>query len=195
MIVNYSDNGKCSSCGKCCSGVLPLSDKEIKTIRRYIRIRGIKEHRHNAMTGNDLTCPFRDEARRICAIYEVRPEICRRFNCSDSIDIIMRKRDAVYKTRKDVFMRSEFYGNDELGSFLFLGNDGNAAAHHFHDFFGDRHAEAGPLDPRNRGVLFPRERIEDRLGELFAHADAVVLAAEFVRGIAIPDPGSLNDPQ
>jgi Fe-S-cluster containining protein len=29
----------------------------------------------------DLTCPFRDNEKRICMIYEIRPQICRDFKC------------------------------------------------------------------------------------------------------------------
>ena len=35
-VYDFTDNGKCTSCGQCCSAILPLSKKEIKEILRYI---------------------------------------------------------------------------------------------------------------------------------------------------------------
>ena len=89
----------------------------------------------------------------------------------------------------------EIHREDKFGPFALLRGDGDPAAHHLHDVSGDRHAEAGPLDPRDRGRFFPRERIEDRFGKLLAHADAVVPAAELECGIAGFRHGFLHDPQ
>ena len=36
IIQNRTCNGKCSSCGECCSDILPLDNFEIKKIRDYI---------------------------------------------------------------------------------------------------------------------------------------------------------------
>lgn len=114
MITDFSNGGSCSNCGSCCTGILPLTQGEIKRIKRYVSVKKIKEQRHNALIGYDATCPFRDEEKRECLIYEVRPEICRRFICSNDIETITRNRNALYRDRKDVFMRSEFFGNDEV---------------------------------------------------------------------------------
>lgn len=83
---NLTDNGKCTGCGGCCSNLLPMTDEEVKIIRRYIKKHKIKERRHLAPVAEpviDMTCPFLDESKKSekCSIYEVRPHICRQFSC------------------------------------------------------------------------------------------------------------------
>lgn len=83
-VKNYTVNGACSNCGECCSNLLPMSGREIQTIKRYVKAHGIKENRHDAPTvipTLDLTCPFRNDAKQRCDIYPVRPFICRDFQC------------------------------------------------------------------------------------------------------------------
>ena len=36
-VYNFCKDGRCIGCGKCCSDLLPLSSKEIKEIKRYIK--------------------------------------------------------------------------------------------------------------------------------------------------------------
>ncbi len=113
LVVDNTKDGKCSNCGQCCSDMLPLSEKEVRTIKKYVSRNHIKEQRHNVATGVDLTCPFRDERQRKCLIYDVRPEICREFMCNQSIDEIRSRRDGFHDVNRVVFMRTEFYGNTE----------------------------------------------------------------------------------
>ncbi len=112
-VTDFTDNGKCSNCGQCCSNLLPLSDNEVKRIKEYIKKHNIKEQRHNAMVGVDMTCPFRSEATRKCLIYEIRPEICRQFMCNHTKEDIMAWKLDFHKKFNPVFMRNEFYGNTE----------------------------------------------------------------------------------
>lgn len=83
-IIDYTDDGKCSNCGSCCSDLLPLSDDEIKRIGRYVQGHRIKEQVRRYPTADpmiDFTCPFRNNDERRCEIYQVRPAICRDFQC------------------------------------------------------------------------------------------------------------------
>lgn len=85
-VYNMTDNGKCTGCGNCCSNLLPMTDKEIEVIRRYIKKHHIKEFKHGIPLANpalDMTCPFlnTDKKTEKCMIYEVRPNICRQFSC------------------------------------------------------------------------------------------------------------------
>lgn len=87
-IYDFTKDGKCIGCGACCSNYLPLSDKEIMEIRRYMKKNHIKEQKHIYPTINpvfDMTCPFLNESggNKKCTIYEVRGEICRSFVCND----------------------------------------------------------------------------------------------------------------
>lgn len=115
QIVDNTDNGRCSSCGECCSNMLPLSDIEKERIRLYIKANGIKEQRHVYPTANpvfDMTCPFRDELNRKCLIYSIRPEICRRFICNRS-EKAERDKAELYARCSGTMMRQEFYGSEE----------------------------------------------------------------------------------
>lgn len=116
-IFNFTINGKCSQCGKCCSNILPMSDKEIRAIHKYIDKNGITERKHLLPTANpclDMTCPFLDTDKKCekCAIYPVRPAICRQFIC-DSEKRVKHNRELLRQTRKIVDVRSEFF-NDSL---------------------------------------------------------------------------------
>ena len=111
---DFTENGKCSQCGQCCSSLLPMTDKEIETIRRYIKRHGIKEQKHFIPLASrtiDLTCPFLDTSKKKekCTIYEVRPAICRCFICSEPNGA--RNYKELFKcVRKAVDVRETFFG-------------------------------------------------------------------------------------
>lgn len=113
MVKDFTANGKCSNCGQCCSNCLPMSNAEVVRIKAYIKKHKIKEQRHNAMVGIDMTCPFRDEANKKCLIYEIRPAICREFMCNHTHEDIMKAKLDFHKTNRVVFMRHEFFGSNE----------------------------------------------------------------------------------
>lgn len=74
---NFTVNGECSNCGSCCGNILPLSDKEVKRIKTYVKKHRIKAYNNipNIMNQQlvDMTCPFRDNDKKICTIYDARP--------------------------------------------------------------------------------------------------------------------------
>lgn len=110
-IYNFTKNGKCSSCGNCCSNLLPMSQKEVDAIHRYIKKHCIKECKHLlplATPALDMTCPFRDNDNKVCTIYDVRPEICKQFIC-DNEKRAKYNRKLLGQTRNIVDVRSEFY--------------------------------------------------------------------------------------
>ena len=113
FVTDYTCEGKCSNCGKCCSNMLPLTRKEIKAIKAYVKKHHIKEQRHNAAVGVDMTCPFRDEGKRICLIYEVRPSICESFICNRDPEFLQKSKLRHHNRGLVVPMRSEFFGNTE----------------------------------------------------------------------------------
>lgn len=83
-VYNFCKDGECSKCGNCCSALLPISKKEIKDIKRYVKKKRIKpvNHRIALMPCIDLTCPFLDNTKDDkCLIYPVRPSICKVFRC------------------------------------------------------------------------------------------------------------------
>lgn len=118
-VVNNTDNGKCSNCGECCGDFLPLSQDDIKRIRKYLSSHKVKDHRNNVVqAGFDFTCPFRDNVKRRCAIYEARPAICREFKCDQTPERIAENK-AFFNTRYNVVsMRQLFFGEDTRGDML-----------------------------------------------------------------------------
>lgn len=112
MITDFTKDGKCSECGSCCSDCLPISKKEIKKIKRYIKKHNIKEQRH-VFANIDMTCPFRNEKERKCEIYPVRPMICRQFMCNHTEEDIMKAKWAYHDKYAPVLMRKEFFENSE----------------------------------------------------------------------------------
>lgn len=120
-VTNFTCNGKCSNCGQCCSDFLPVSESEIIRIKKYIKQKGIKESKHIPIISNtmDFTCPFRDNENKKCLIYEVRPEICRRFICSKSMPEIEDAKKLCEKTREMVSMRNIFFDGEPLQFILF----------------------------------------------------------------------------
>ena len=111
---NYTVEGKCSNCGECCSNLLPLTQGEINQIHKYIKIHHIKENKKNFPTAEkvfDGTCPFRNNGKRICEIYSIRPLICKFFQCNKWGKQDIKEAVKLSKeSRRTVDMREEFFG-------------------------------------------------------------------------------------
>ena len=109
--VDYTIGSKCSECGACCADVIPVSSREIKTIKAYIKRHHVEPVRHVPAGSNiiDGLCPFCDtgKPRKKCRIYSVRPGICRRWICSHPDG-----RRAGGATRMLVSMWEVFYNED-----------------------------------------------------------------------------------
>lgn len=121
--ANFTVDGKCSGCGSCCSDFLPISKAEIQTIKRYIKKHNIKAavHLEAVMGGHtDFTCPFRDNEKKICTIYEVRPAICRVFSCDQNRADAFRNRDKLIEVNDEVSMRNTFFGDNSSVEMLNL---------------------------------------------------------------------------
>ena len=113
QIVDYTKDGKCSRCGECCGDFLPISDAEIERIRSYIRHHHIKENVNLVMDSPiNFKCPFRDDSRKICTIYEIRPEICRSFMCNYDRFKINANKALFHQKYNVISMRGTFFGNE-----------------------------------------------------------------------------------
>lgn len=117
---NFTCNGKCSCCGECCSNIIPISNKEIKDIKRYIVKHKIERVNHRPAVCNDfldMTCPFLDPdgGNEKCRIYPVRPYVCREFIC----DPTQRKPLSVdYQKVVPQLMTEVFFGDYETSEKL-----------------------------------------------------------------------------
>lgn len=79
---------KCSNCGRCC-GPVPISQSEEIKIRKFVKKMDIftKQRLTNQLKGKDfLTCQFRDTEQNKCAIYPVRPLLCKLFGISIGLE-------------------------------------------------------------------------------------------------------------
>ena len=92
-ITNFTSGGQCSNCGACCSNYLPVSESDLKKIRKYVETHNIHDMRSELPAQViDMRCPFRDEKKSKCVIYPVRPQICRSFICNmEEKDIVRNK--------------------------------------------------------------------------------------------------------
>lgn len=86
---DMSKNGQCTGCGECCADHVPLSQKDIVRIKKYIKAHHIKPIRHGSVLlvnpTVDLMCPFLDTtagSNKKCIIYPVRPTVCKYYMCS-----------------------------------------------------------------------------------------------------------------
>lgn len=104
---------KCIGCGECCGHYLPMTAKEIADISLYAHEHGIEPRFH-------LTDCCWLAKNRTCAIYKVRPAICRAFHCERGKATAMQGNPSdyhVYNTTK-VFMSGDMTHYDGLIGFV-----------------------------------------------------------------------------
>lgn len=83
--LNIPAHSNCVNCGACC-GPVPAQPEEVRRIRAFI-----KEHPEVLEVVEDsetsgLYCPFRDWHKRLCAVYPVRPMMCRLFGVISGVE-------------------------------------------------------------------------------------------------------------
>ena len=115
-VKNHCVNGECIRCGECCGDYLPITEKELKTIRRYVRKNNVKSYRNRVVsTPFDITCPFLN-GQKLCTIYEVRPSICSTFKCNLPLEELEKNRDEhiLNGIRRPVSLREEIFGETSM---------------------------------------------------------------------------------
>lgn len=116
-VQDFTVDGECSNCGNCCSNFLPISDREITRIKRYIERHDVKEQIRCFPTAApmvDMQCPFRDEITKKCLIYPVRPAICVDFRCDKQETEIRLNKSLYHGKYAPVDMRFVFFGKRVL---------------------------------------------------------------------------------
>ena len=91
--VKIADNsicGNCSKCGECCTNFLPVTQKEINEIQKYVIENKIRPQTQILVMQNRLSCPYYDGKK--CLVYEVRPLICKEFYCYKKVNIESAKK-------------------------------------------------------------------------------------------------------
>lgn len=89
--VTNMQNPTCIACNECCSLFVGLTKEEYQTILAFVQSKEGKSiyqraknkvkryYRKGTLYG---LCPFTDDTTKKCAIYAIRPFICRDFHCS-----------------------------------------------------------------------------------------------------------------
>lgn len=86
--VKITDNsicGNCSKCGECCTNFLPVTQKEIDEIQKYVIKNNIRPQKQMLIMQNRLSCPYYNGKK--CLVYEARPLICKKFYCYKKVDM------------------------------------------------------------------------------------------------------------
>lgn len=111
-VYDFTKDGKCSNCGNCCSNFLPMSDREVKRMKVYIKKHGIKPQKHGILLKEpvlDLTCPLRVNENKVCVAYKVRPAICKSFRCDKPKKDIQATKEEFHEKYRVVDLRKELW--------------------------------------------------------------------------------------
>jgi len=110
---DFTKDGVCVKCGACCTNFLPMTEREIRIIKAYVKRNGIKPHDHSipfAKKSVDWVCPFMDGGKEEkCDIYKVRPRICQLFIC----DPKRRKHFKDDDGMRTIDVRETFFGGNQ----------------------------------------------------------------------------------
>lgn len=96
-ITNYCKDHNCIKCGSCCGMCIPITRKEEKVIRKYIKENNITPETLITETDFYAHCCFYDRTNKLCKIYEVRPNICRSFKCDRNPADLLKERDSNHR--------------------------------------------------------------------------------------------------
>lgn len=104
-------NFKCKKCGKCCSNYLPLTENEIKIMKKLAK----KENKHLLDKNWYNICPFLNYKNE-CDIYENRPMICREYDCYKFENVLCSK-EMIESAKKEKYrpvnIRKEIFNEEK----------------------------------------------------------------------------------
>ena len=107
---NYTKNGQCSNCGRCCDNLLFATKKEIDALKSYMKKNGIVLKSPYSVLDNEYkgVCPFLNESKK-CSVYPARLKICRTFSCDEKLHEEMDYRDTEIIDMLDTFGEGVYY--------------------------------------------------------------------------------------
>lgn len=123
-IKNNCIGTKCSNCGECCVDFIPLTKREVKNIKSFIKKNNIQENVYVGDGYFDNRCPFFvKDSEKHCSIYPVRPSICKTFKCCQSAHTIADNKVSLsYDADYNRFRNGSFCGTLISLHSLFFGN-------------------------------------------------------------------------
>lgn len=98
-------------CGKCCSNVLPLTEIEIKDMKKLAK----KENKLLLDKNWYMRCPFLSYDNK-CDIYKNRPRICMEYDCNkfesnvyteEMLSSVKKDKYRIVDLRKEIFESEE----------------------------------------------------------------------------------------
>ena len=104
---DFTKNGKCVDCCRCCSNILLATERDIKVIKKYMRENNIVLKSPYSVLDSEYKeeCPFLNKDKK-CSIYPARLTICRSFSCNKDLHEEME-----YKDTKVIDMLATFGKN------------------------------------------------------------------------------------
>lgn len=111
-VTDFTVDGACAKCGACCSTFLPLTAKEIKRLRSWVKKHSYKPT--SVLDALDITCPFLDKDTARCACYEIRPEVCRVFLCKTMHEGVRPQLSRPQKRYEVVNLRQVIFGEESV---------------------------------------------------------------------------------
>lgn len=127
-VTDFTKDGACSCCGECCKDIIIADHNEIWKIKKFVKQHGICPQPHPIGVNTlDMTCPFLCWDTHMCAIYPVRPKICKEFICSKSDKEIDEMRERIANQGVVLSLRKEIFGDDrhiKMLSAAIMGWDG-----------------------------------------------------------------------
>lgn len=97
------NNPLCNSCNECCSLITMISEDEYIRLKKYFTKDKHGKQIFESSIKNwlkisekcdiNFMCPFSNRNKR-CAIYKIRPNICRKFHCKPSLNLLSQEEKA-----------------------------------------------------------------------------------------------------
>jgi len=114
MIPISAENNECVCCGRCCDDYLPITNEEIEVIDEYLKKNKLRaqKSKYEIHIDGKLAfapgCPFRNNRTNKCKIYDIRPAICRKYQCDKSVEEIdFNNKDTLIRSMRLIFFNDD----------------------------------------------------------------------------------------
>jgi len=104
----------CHKCPGLCCGPVPLSSRRLKAIETHLDSLKDDEYlRLSTQERDNLTCAFYDTEKHRCAVYEERPQVCRMYGLTETLQCPRQPSNWVFTITADTaWMRAQLDTTD-----------------------------------------------------------------------------------